>query len=118
MLEERLAAWGESVLRALEEVENALVQEDLQREHIGRLEDQSALAHAALREIRNRYVNGLTDYLDVLTALATVQGLERQELTARRQLLSLRIQLHRALGGTWTERLTPTLVTKEDSHVL
>ena len=44
-------------------------------------------------------MQGLSSYLPVLTALVGMQEAERSELSARRQLLSHRIQLYRALGG-------------------
>jgi outer membrane protein TolC len=36
-----------------------------------------------------------------------MQNIERTELSARRQLLSYRLQLHRALGGDWGRSLQP-----------
>jgi outer membrane protein TolC len=55
-----------------------------------------------------RYANGLSDYLPVLAALESLQTVERSQIVAERQLLSFRVQLHRALGGTWTLVLEPT----------
>ncbi|MGH7821962.1 MAG: efflux transporter outer membrane subunit [Candidatus Binatia bacterium] len=106
-LDERLAAYGETVLGALEEVENALVQERHQRAHIEALERQVELARQTLGEIRNRYAFGLGDYVQVLTALQSLQQAERAELSARKQLVSIRVQLYRALGGSWTGALAP-----------
>ena len=50
-------------------------------------------------ESRNRFGQGLTDYLPVLTAAQALQEVERELLTERRELVSLRVRLHRALGG-------------------
>ena len=47
------------------------------------------------------YLNGQLDYISVLDALITQQGLQRQELDARRSLLEARIELCRALAGSW-----------------
>ena len=44
-------------------------------------------------------------FLSGLTAIAMHQGAQAALLDARRQLLSHRIQLHRALGGTWADSL-------------
>ncbi len=100
IVEEELARYSEAFLVAIEEVENALWQEREQVELIDALQGQLALAQANLRESRNRYMQGLTDYLPVLTALNSLQGLERDLLLSRRQLISHRILLCRALGGS------------------
>ena len=47
---------------------------------------------------RESYRQGATDYLNVLTALLSQQSLEQQLIDARRQVLSNRVQLCRALG--------------------
>jgi outer membrane protein TolC len=49
--------------------------------------------------VRDRYLRGNLDYLRVLDALLNRQSLERNHLTARRQLLQNRIDLYRALAG-------------------
>ena len=60
-----------------------------------------------------RYRQGLSDFLPVLSAIAMHQGAEAALLDARRQLISHRIQLHRALGGTWAE---PIIAEAESNH--
>ncbi|MEC9072711.1 MAG: TolC family protein, partial [Myxococcota bacterium] len=101
VLEERLHQYGGVVLRALGEVEDALSGERRQKEHLSALSTQLDDARATLEEARRRYVAGLVDYLPVLTALQSVQQVERQAVSARRQCLSFRVQLSRALGGAW-----------------
>ena len=70
-----------------------------------------ATARQALEEAGNRYRNGLNDYLPVLTQLLSVQRLERELVQRKADLLATRIQLHRALGGTWPEEMTPPPIT-------
>jgi len=106
VVRERLDAYGQTVLLAIQEVEDALVQERKQAEYLRELERQVTLARDTLREARMRYVNGLNDYLPVLAALQSLQDLERNLLTARRNLLTYRVQLYRAMGGAWPEVLT------------
>ncbi|MCZ7683203.1 MAG: hypothetical protein M5U28_32125 [Sandaracinaceae bacterium] len=43
----------------------------------------------------------------MLTQLVAVQRLEQSILATRRAVLSQRVQLARALGGTWTTELEP-----------
>jgi NodT family efflux transporter outer membrane factor (OMF) lipoprotein len=105
--DENLAAYRRTVLTAFKEVEDALVSESKQREHIEGLEKAADTANKALVEAGNRYRNGLTDYLPVLTQLLTFQGLERELIRQNTNLLISRVNLYRALGGTWTESLTP-----------
>ena len=107
IVKESLGAYGQILLSALQEVEDALIQERKQAEFLIELERQVELARDTLREARMRYANGLSDYLPVLAALESLQTVERSLITAKRQLLSFRVQLYRALGGTWTLAMEP-----------
>lgn len=100
LLREELARYSEAYLTAIEEVENALWQERRQKELLKALEEQVEIARSNLTETRNRYREGLTDYLPVLTALQSLQQLERDIIQQQRQLISVRILLYRALGGS------------------
>jgi len=102
VLREALAQYEQALLDAMAEVENALLQEQEQRRHVEALEKRVAASRSLLEATRDRYQNGLSDYLPVLTALTTLQADEQSYLTAKRQLLSYRVQLHRALGGDWS----------------
>ena len=106
IVDENLAVYRQAVLIAIKEVEDALISELKQREHIKRLEIVTETARKALEEAGIRYRNGLTDYLPVLTQLLTVQRLERDLIQKKTNLLNIRIGLYRAFGGTWTESLT------------
>ncbi len=86
-------------LNAVREVETALLRGRKRAEGLRRLESQLSVAKRLLRETRNRYSQGLTDYLPVLAAVGTVQTLERDVLTSLRELILERVSLHRALGG-------------------
>ncbi len=105
VVDENLAAYRQTVLTAMQEVEDALVGEQKLRAHLAGLRDQLQAAQNALNEARSRYRNGLSDYLPVLTQLLTVQNLERTIIQRNADLLLVRVDLHRALGGTWTASL-------------
>ena len=107
LVDENLFAYREAVLTAIKEVEDALVIEVKQREHIRALENVLATARKALEQAGIRYRNGLTDYLPVLTQLLAVQGLERNLIQQQANLVNARVSLYRSLGGTWTDSLTP-----------
>lgn len=95
--------YAAAILAGLVEVESSLVLERQERLRIQYLEDEFRLANITLEATRDRYRAGLSDFLPVLTALATRQVTELQLVSARRQLVSYRIQLYRALGGAWPE---------------
>jgi outer membrane protein TolC len=96
---QRLYEYGQAVLTAFQDVEDALIREQKQREQIQNLERQVALGRQAYEQLRLQYFNGAVGYLDVLTALDELQQLRRDLLTARRVLVEDRIALYRALAG-------------------
>jgi NodT family efflux transporter outer membrane factor (OMF) lipoprotein len=104
---QQLAEYRLVVLSAVREVEDALITETKIREHIAGLENQLEASQAALEEAGFRYTNGLIDYLPVLTQLLSVQNLELDLISRRSDLLIARMNLYRAIGGTWTDELAP-----------
>ena len=96
---ERLAIFSQAYLQAIEDVENALYQERKQREFLDRLDRRRRFLERTVEETRDRYTNGLTDFLPVLDALKELQRIERIIVRQQRELLGFRIQLQRALGG-------------------
>lgn len=99
VLEETLAGYQQSLLEAVAEVEDALINAYRQRRYIERLDEQLQLSAETVDNLRLRYLRGAADYLDVLDALLTRQDLQVEYLSARRQLLDYRINLYRALAG-------------------
>ncbi|MFN2361121.1 MAG: efflux transporter outer membrane subunit [Marinobacter sp.] len=99
VVEELVQEYGQAVLTAVQEVEDALVREQQQQRRLESLEDQVELADTTYRQLRNQYLNGAVNYLDVLTALQDIQDLQRTRLTTRQQLLTTRVALYRALAG-------------------
>jgi NodT family efflux transporter outer membrane factor (OMF) lipoprotein len=87
-----------TTLVAIREVEDALVREQQQRDVVAAQVATAEAAHAAFDESRKRYEEGLSEYLPVLTALNALQQAQLNVITAQRDLIAARIQLHRALG--------------------
>ena len=106
-VQQQLAEYRQVVLTAVREVEDSLISETKIREHIAALESQLQAAQNALTEAGTRYVNGLNDYLPVLTQLLSVQNLEIDLIRRHEDLLVARIDLYRAIGGSWVDDLTP-----------
>jgi NodT family efflux transporter outer membrane factor (OMF) lipoprotein len=104
--DERLAAYRETVITAIREVEDALVSEQKQREFVEKLDVRLDAARKSYEESINRYRNGLIDYTTVLIQLNTLQSIERDRVAAQFALIGYRIDLYRALGGSWPAALT------------
>ncbi|MDT0646288.1 TolC family protein [Zunongwangia sp. F260] len=102
---QQLYLYGQTVLIAFREVEDALIREQKQKERIEVLERRLELAQKTNKQLRIEFLNGLSEYLDVLLSLDQEQQLQRDILEARQTLLEHRITLYRTLaGGFETER--------------
>jgi outer membrane protein TolC len=99
--QQRLHEYGQTVLVAFREVEDALALETNQRRSIDRIDEQVELAQETYERLRVEYFNGTSGYLDVLTALDEVQGLRSHRLAASLALVEYRIGLYRALAGSF-----------------
>ncbi|MFN3201647.1 MAG: efflux transporter outer membrane subunit [Bradymonadia bacterium] len=104
-LQEQVANLATAMLTALREIEDALIREEKQTAYLTEVVAQNEVAQQLLEETQARYTEGLSDFLPVLSAVQALQRAEATRLSARRQLISNRIQLYRALGGTWAQSL-------------
>ncbi len=100
---ERAAVYRQTVLRAFREVEDALVANRTAAERIARLETLVGETEAGLRAASQRYLQGLSDYLPVITAQTRHFDAQSTLLSARAELLAGRVALVRALGGDWMD---------------
>ncbi|WP_299592426.1 efflux transporter outer membrane subunit [uncultured Microbulbifer sp.] len=105
--QERWAAFRNAVMQALSEVEQALINEQAIRERLSFLETRAQLADQITLRQRRAYGQGSVDFLNVLSATDNQQSLERQLLTAHRELLENRVTLYRALSGGLPEQDLP-----------
>ncbi len=102
---EHLAAYHKTVLNAFKEVEDALAKISASDDRIQFLREQVDSSDSALALSLDNYLQGLTDYLPVLTEQLRNVTAKSNLLTSRRQFISDRIQLARALGGSWADDL-------------
>lgn len=109
---ERLALYEQTVMQAVRDVENALVNGKKQQAYLDATTKQLGIAKMALEQAKERYQNGIVDYLTVLTSLLSVQSLERNIVQRQADLLLYQIALHRALGGGWYGK---TVLRKQDT---
>jgi multidrug efflux system outer membrane protein len=85
VLDVALLTWADTLLTAISEVEHAAAQTDAQQAYIDALEQQMQSAERALSLSEEQYRFGSGDYLRVLSAVATLQSLERVQFVAARQ---------------------------------
>lgn len=102
-LREAVTAYQQKVLSAFLEVEDALANNYATEQRIEHLAETAWATQATLRLTTERYLAGLTDYLPVLTAQRNDFDVRSRLLAAQRQLLTDRISLARALGGSWMQ---------------
>ena len=113
---ELAAAYHKAVLIAFAEVENALASEKGNDQALVILAKRQKVSAAALRLALERYQQGLTDFLPVLTAQSTKANADIALIRMQRQRITSRIQLARALGGSWmASQLQAIKETKHDN---
>lgn len=103
--EEALIQYGLTVIQAVKDVQDALVQEAGQMEYIRKVQVQLDAARSAMRQTQIRYLNGQEDYLNFLTQLKTVQSLRIRLVDESAKRLKYRVSLYRALGNDWTHEM-------------
>jgi NodT family efflux transporter outer membrane factor (OMF) lipoprotein len=108
---EALLRYEDSIVRALEDVENALVALRDQRNRAEALESAAASADAALGRAQSLYDRGQIDLLPLLDAQRTRLAVRVEANDSSTQLLIRSVQLYKALGGGW-EAFEP-VATKE-----
>jgi len=99
---------GQATLVAAQEVTSAAVNYTEQIERLHAVRRQEEASRLAFEEATSRYAQGVEPYVTVLTSLVSYQSSQIEVLVAHRDVLSTRIQLHQALGGSWTDSLQPT----------
>lgn len=101
LADEALHKYGQTILTAIKEVEDALWAESRQQKYVESLNDQLALSSLAMEQTKERYINGDMEFLRFLTTILTHQNLQRSRIKAELDLIKYRISLYRALAGGW-----------------
>jgi outer membrane protein, multidrug efflux system len=96
-----LAAYEQTVLRALEETENALITHARTRDSLGDAAAAAAASQTAARIARTRYEGGMVDFLDVLDAERTQLADEDRLAQSRTDAATSLVAVYKALGGGW-----------------
>jgi multidrug efflux system outer membrane protein len=101
--QQQAAEYTKTVLTAFSEVEGALLARRKQLERRERFLKFLEEARATQRVAQNRYLHGLTQYLEVLDAQQTRFEAEDNLALVDLSVLANRVDLHRALGGGWAQ---------------
>ena len=110
LADERYHAYRETVLGAVIDVENSLVRNQYQDEKIVALEKQLSASKKTLEQAQLSYVNGDSNYINVLNSLKNSQSLEQQITRERLIQAKERVGLYRVLGGrNWATNVTPNI---------
>jgi outer membrane protein, multidrug efflux system len=105
-----LAAYEQTVLRALEETENALITHARTRDSLTDAAAAAAASQMAARIARTRYEGGLADFLDVLDAERTQLVDEDRLAQSRTDAATSLVAVYKALGGGWQGAPPPRYV--------
>ncbi|HVH84391.1 MAG TPA: efflux transporter outer membrane subunit [Steroidobacteraceae bacterium] len=105
-----LATYEQTVLRALEETEDALVTHARTRESLKDATDAAQASLKAARLARTRYEGGVVDFLAVLDAERTQLATEDQLTQSRTEAATSLIAVYKALGGGWQMTPLPSYV--------
>jgi outer membrane protein TolC len=98
---ELLVSYKQSILDAVEEVENAINSYDAQQQRLRALASALTASQRAVELAQQRYDRGLTDYLNVLDAERQLYVLQDQYAVAQEDVVVQFIALYKGLGGGW-----------------
>ena len=107
VVDERLAAYRKTVITAIKEVEDALVKEKHDRQSLTAKQQQLLISQKTVKKAGSRYLNGLNDYLPVLREQLNIALFKNSIIKARADIIISRIQLQKAVGGSWTDKIKP-----------
>ena len=112
---EALLRYEDAIVRALEDVENALVALRDQRIRADALTGAAASADAALGRAQSLYDRGQIDLLPLLDAQRTRLSVRVSANDSNTQLLLATVDLFKVLGGGWQAFEPPASTQKDQS---
>jgi outer membrane protein, multidrug efflux system len=110
--DQSVANYRETVLTAFQEVEDGISNLSTLSQALSTQTAAVDAARRALNIANNRYIGGVTSYLDVITAQTTLLGDERLETQLLGQQMVSSVYLVKALGGGWDS----SQITNEQVH--
>lgn len=113
--EQALIRYESTLLRALEEVENALTAYAEEQQRRLSLIEAAQAAQQAVELARDKYSAGLIDFSDVLDSERSLLSFEDQRAQSDGTVTGNLIRLYKALGGGWAS-LSPDLPPPGESE--
>jgi len=101
--QEAAIAFQRVVLQAFQEVDNALLAYHSEQTRCNALRATVEANRQALNLSTQRYVKGVANYLEVLTAQRGLLAAQQQLASSTTQASTNLVQLYKALGGGWEE---------------
>lgn len=95
------ASYRQTVLTALQEVEDNLVVAGTLQQEVALQTEALAAANRSLEIVKNQYQSGTVSYLNVVVAQATALSSERSLLDVQNRRLAATNQLLKNIGGRW-----------------
>ena len=99
--QEAAVAYQKTVLQAFTDVDNALIAYAAEQRRRDRLAAQVTQSRRAFNLAQDQYRQGLTDFLQVLTAQRTMLAAEQQLSDSTATVSANLVALYKALGGGW-----------------
>jgi NodT family efflux transporter outer membrane factor (OMF) lipoprotein len=99
--EQTFVAYEQTVLAALEDVEDAMIAYAKERERLARLTEAVDASQRAVELVRTQYLSGLTNFQNVLDSQRTLFQLQDQLAASEGAAVQNLVLLYRALGGGW-----------------
>lgn len=100
-LDGQLATYEKTVITALEETENSLVEFGLLRIRRNHLRDAATASEQAAKLARDRFQNGVADFLTVLDAERVMLEAQNQQAQSETGTATALVGIYKALGGGW-----------------
>jgi NodT family efflux transporter outer membrane factor (OMF) lipoprotein len=101
-MEEAMIQYEQTILLALEEVEDAMVSFQEEKTRLAALERSVAAADKSVELSRELYTNGLTDFQNVLDMERALTRQQDSMAASRGLVFQNLVRLYKALGGGWS----------------
>ena len=96
-----LLQYQNKVLAAIEEVDNAIMAYNLNRQRLDKLQEATEASREAVDLVLVQYNTGLTDFNNVLVTQRDLYSQQSQQLATEAQAMHNIVSLYKALGGGW-----------------
>ena len=103
-----MAGYRQTVLNAVQQVEDNMAAVRILSKQIQQQQDAEKSAERYLELARARYETGVDQYLNVLVAQTTLLSDQQQLANLRTEAMTASVQLIEALGGGWDRSQLPT----------